>query len=149
MATLMMRNRVSAHGTTMSMLGSPDHLRKRHREKMKANPKGPEEHFLAKNQHKILNGGQNRTLLGGSKERKARKACQKGNDGFRKGGFSPLSAIKNAGEDYTQNKGKGKDQEGKGNGSANPQSRLSASETPDDKNMACLGIGRLVFQPVA
>ena len=43
----------------------------------KGYPKGPEEHSLAKNEHKILNGGQKRTLLGGPKERKARRACQK------------------------------------------------------------------------
>ena len=39
----------------------------------------PEEHSLAMNKQKIMNGGQKRTLLGGPKERKAKKkkACQK------------------------------------------------------------------------
>ena len=33
-------------------------------------PEGPERYSLAKNKHKILNGGQKRTLLGGPKEGK-------------------------------------------------------------------------------
>ena len=35
------------------------------------------------NKHKILYGGQKRILLGGPKERKARKACQKAMMAFR------------------------------------------------------------------
>ena len=58
-------------------------------EKVKADPEGLEEHPLAKNKHKILNGGQKRTLLGGPKERKASKACHIAMMAFRRV-FSPL-----------------------------------------------------------
>ena len=47
--------------------------RKRKKKRRKAARKGPEEHSLAKNKHKILNGGQKRTLLGGPEERKTRE----------------------------------------------------------------------------
>ena len=43
------------------------------KKRRKAAQKGPEEHSLAKNKHKIPNGGQKRTLLGGPKERKTKK----------------------------------------------------------------------------
>ena len=46
---------------------------KRKKNRRKAAQKGPEEHSLAKNKHKILNGGQKRTLLGGPKERKTKE----------------------------------------------------------------------------
>ena len=58
--------------------------RKNAKEKVKGDPKGPEEHSPVMNKHKILNGGQRRTLLGGPKERKARKACQKATMAFRR-----------------------------------------------------------------
>ena len=48
----------------------------------KEGPKGPEEHFLAKNKHKILNCGQKKTLLGGPKEGKARRAGQRATMAF-------------------------------------------------------------------
>ena len=83
------------------------------------------------NRYKILNGGQKRTLLGGPKERKARKAGQKRR--LQKGGFRPYQPDKGAGKDYTQNKDKGKDQKGKGKEEVYPQSRLSASETPNEE----------------
>ena len=57
------------------------------------------------NKHKILNGGQKRTLLGvQSKERQERLV---------KGGFRPYQPDKGAGKDCTQNKGKGKNQKKK------------------------------------
>ena len=46
------------------------------------------------NKHKILNGGQWRTLLGGPKERKERKACQEENNGFHKGAFRPYQQAR-------------------------------------------------------
>ena len=72
------------------------------------------------NKHKILNGGQKRTLLAGPDERKARKACQKAMMAFRRVGFRPYQPDKGAGKDYTQNKCKGKDQKGKGKEGACP-----------------------------
>ena len=105
---------------------SQDHSRaaKRSEEKVKVkeDPKGPEERSLAMNKHKILNGGQKRTLLGGPKERKARKACHKAMMAFRKVGFAL----------YQPDKGT-KDQKGKGKEGACPQSGLSASETPNEE----------------
>ena len=49
----------------------------RRKGKGKGRSKRPEENSLEMNKYKIPNGGQKRTLLGGPKERKARKACQK------------------------------------------------------------------------
>ena len=82
--------------------------------------------------HKILNGGQKRTLLAGPKERKARKACQKAMMAFRSVVFALTSQTK-AFKDKTQNKGKGKDRKGKGKEGAYPRSGLSASETPNEE----------------
>ena len=46
------------------------------------------------NKHNILNGGQKRTLLGGPKERKARKSCQKALMAFRRVVFALTRQIK-------------------------------------------------------
>ena len=87
---------LSGHGTTLSVLGSPDHSRaarvkrrkrKGQKEKAKDDPKGLEERSLVMNKRKILIGGKKRTQLGGPKESKARRACQNGNDGYHKGWF--------------------------------------------------------------
>ena len=102
-------------------------------EKVKEDPKGSEEYFLTMNKHNILNGGQKRTLLGGQKERKARKACQKALKAFRSMVFRRYQPDTGASKDYFQNKGKGKDQQGKGKEGACPQSGLSASETPNEE----------------
>ena len=83
----------------MSMSGSPDHSRapdeeknrERHRKRQGKISKGAEEHSVAMNKHKILNGGHKRTLPSGPKERKARKACQKAVVAFRRW-FSPFPA---------------------------------------------------------
>ena len=87
-----MRDHVSGYGTTLSVLGRPDHSRaarrkeekEREKEKAKDDPKGPEEHPLAMNRYKIPNGSRKRTLLGGPKERKARRACRKAMMFFRR-----------------------------------------------------------------
>ena len=101
----MMKDHVSGHGTTLSLSGIPDHSRaarrREEKEKVKEDPKGPKEHSLAMNKHKILYGGQKRTLLGGPKERKARKACQKAMMAFRRVVFALTSQTKH-------NKGRGK-----------------------------------------
>ena len=73
----------------------------------------------------VVRGG---LLLGGPKERKARKASQKAMMAFRRVGFRPYLPDQGAGKDYTQNKGKGKDRKRKRQGGAYPQSGLSASE---------------------
>ena len=66
------------------------------------------------NRYKIPHGGQKRTLLGGPRERKARKGLSKGNDGFQKGGFRAYQPDKGAGKDFPQSKGRVKDHKGKG-----------------------------------
>ena len=81
----MMKDRVFGHGTTMSMLGSPDSFRiakskkERVKEKVKAivDSKEQEEHAFVKNKHKTLNGGQKKTVFGGPRVRKARKALRR------------------------------------------------------------------------
>ena len=103
----MMRDHVSGRGTTLRVLGSPDHTdatswkeeKDREQERTKAYPKEAEEHSLAKKKQKILKRGQKRTLLGGRKDAKARKACQEATTAFRRVVFAPASQIK---------KGKGK-----------------------------------------
>ena len=122
--------------------------KEREKESTKVYPKEAEEHSLAKNKHKIPKFGQKRTLLGGPQETKARKACQKGKDGYQKGGFRPYQPDKGAGKDYHHNKGKGKDQKGKGKEGTYPQSGFSSSETPNEKGIQpCLWMRRLVCQP--
>ena len=79
--SLTMRDHVSGPGTTLSVPGSPDQSRppgekkKKEREKEKArdDPKGPEEHSLVMNKHKILNGGKKGTQFWRS-QRKTRRA---------------------------------------------------------------------------
>ena len=46
--------------------------------------KEPEEHSLVKNKHRTLNGGQKKIVLGGPKEREARKVFRKVMKAFRK-----------------------------------------------------------------
>ena len=66
-----------------------------------------------------------------SEGEKGKKGLSKCNDGLQKGGFRRHQPDKGAGKDYPQNKGRGKDQQGKGKEGIHPQSRLSASETPN------------------
>ena len=78
------------------------------------------------NKHKILYGGQKRTLLGGPKERKARKACQKAMMAFRRVVFALTSQTKH-------NKGRGKHHRGKDREGTYPQSGFSPSGTPNEE----------------
>ena len=71
-----------------------------------------EEHFLVKKKHRIFNGDQKNIVLGGPKERKARKGLSKSNDGYRSG-FRPYQPDKGEGKDHTQNKGRVEDHQGK------------------------------------
>ena len=57
-------------------------------------PERSGKHSLAKNKHKILKCGQKRTLPGGPKDAKARKACQKAMMAFRRLVFVLTSQIK-------------------------------------------------------
>ena len=82
------------------------------------------------NKHKILNGGQKRTLLGGPKERKARKACQKAMMAFRMVVFALTSQTKAQARTIPRTKARERTKKGKGEERAYPQSGLSASDTP-------------------
>ena len=96
--------------------------------------KEPEEHSLVKNKHRTQNGGQKKIVLGGLKEREARKVFSKGNEGFQKGGFRIYQPAKGASNDFNPHKGRGKDQKVKGKEGAYPQSGLSsASETHSEE----------------
>ena len=66
--------------------------RQRTTDNTKENPKEAEEVSLHKNKHQILKCGQKRTLLGETKDAKARKACQKAMMAFTRVVFSPLPA---------------------------------------------------------
>ena len=78
------------------------------------------------NKHKIPNGGQKRTLLGGPKEKKARKAFQKAMMGSIRVVFALTSR-------HRRKQGLGKGPTRKKQGGTCPQSGLSASETPNEE----------------
>ena len=79
-AKLMMKDRVFRHGTTTSMVGSPESFRiaKSKEEKVKAKVDSEElvRHTLVKNKLKTLSGGQ-KIVLGGQRVQEARKAPRK------------------------------------------------------------------------
>ena len=77
--------------------------RKKKRKRQRTILKGLEEHSVEMNRYKIPNGGQKRSLLGGPKERQARKACQKAMKVYRRV----------VGKDFLPNRSRGKDQTGK------------------------------------
>ena len=56
--------------------------------------KEQEEHFLVKNKHRTLNGGQKRISLGGAKEKEARKVFRKVENHLSDSGFSHLPTRK-------------------------------------------------------
>ena len=113
--------------------GPPDEKKEREKEKAQDNPEGPQRAFCGVIKRKILNGGKKKTQFGVPKERKARRACRKGNDGFHKGGFRPYQPYNGTGKDFHQHKGRGKDQKGEGEERTVPQSGLSASETLNEE----------------
>ena len=104
--------------------------------KVNADPEGSAEHSLSENKHKVLNGGQKRTLLGGPEE-KNKKGWSKSNSGFQKGGFRPFQPDQGAGKDYTQNKDKRKNQKGRKEFILN--SDFHPLKHPVRKDMAMLG----------
>ena len=143
-AALMMNDHGSGHGPTLSVLGSPDHSRaarwkeekEMEKESTKENPKEAEEPSSAMNNHKILVCGQKRISLGGPKDAKARKACQKAMMVFRRVVFALHQPDEGASKDYIQIKGKGKYQKKKkrkGEEEAHPQSGLSISEAHEEE----------------
>ena len=137
----MIKNRVFGHGTSTSILGSPDRLKAakrgeevaKEKEQAKVDLKEPEEHSLVKNKHRTLDGGQKKIVLGGPKEREARKVSSKGDEGFQKGGFRTYQPEKGASDDFNPHKGRGKDQQANGKEGAYPHSGLSASETHSEE----------------
>ena len=95
--------------------------------------KEPEEQSLVKNKHRTLDGGQKKIVLGGPKEREARKVFRKVMKAFRKVGFRTYQPEKRASNEFNPHKGRGKDQQVKGKAGAYPQSGHSASETPSEE----------------
>ena len=85
------RQRVCLAVQTIQGPPSEEKKRKKVKEKVKVESKELEEHFLVKKKHRIFNGDQKNIVLGGPKERKARKGLSKSNDGSQKW-FSPLPA---------------------------------------------------------
>ena len=98
--------------------------------------------------HKILNGGQKRTVLGVPKERKARKAGQKAMMALRSVVFALTSQIKAQAREKPRTKARKRTKMEKGKEGAHRQCGLSVSETPNEEGYG-LGIGRLVVQPLA
>ena len=88
--------------------GPTGEKKKREKESTKVFTKEAEVHSLAKNNHKILKCGQERTFAWWTNGRKGKNGLSKGNDGFQKGGFRPYQPDKGASKDYSQNTGKGK-----------------------------------------
>ena len=120
----MMKNRVFGHGTTTSILVSPDRLKGRQvrrtrgkgkKEQAKVDLKDPEEHSLVKNKDRTQNGGQKKIVLGGPKEREARKVFfRRVMKAFRKVVFALANQKRVQGMISNPHKGRGKDQKGKG-----------------------------------
>ena len=104
--------------------------RKKAREKVKADPKGPEKHSLARNKHKTLNG---KDRAWWSKGKKGKKDCSNGYEGFQKVGFRTHQPAQGAGNHFNPHRGRGKDQKGKGKEGAYPQSGFSASEARSEE----------------
>ena len=80
---------------------------------------------MVKNKHRILNGGQKKTVVLGPKEKEARKACQKAMHDFR-GVVFAITNQKKVQARISSSIGKGKE-------GAYPQSGRSASETPSEE----------------
>ena len=83
---LMMKDRVFGHGTTTSMLGSPESFRiaklqeEKAKEKAKARVdlKSTGKAYLGeKNKHKILNGGQKKTVLSGPRVKRQERLFER------------------------------------------------------------------------
>ena len=87
--------------------------RRKESEKVKDDPKGPEEHDEQAHDSEIWS---EEDFAWWTKGRKGKKGLSKGNDGFQKGGFRPYQPDKGAGKDYSQNKSKGKFQKRKRQG---------------------------------
>ena len=102
----MMKDHVSGHGTTLSVLWQSKRSRM-------AATRGPSSVVQRKGN--------------------ARRACQKAMMASTRVVFALNPPDKGASKDFLQNKGRGKDQKGKGKQGINPQSRFSASETPNEE----------------
>ena len=91
-AKLIMKDRVFRHGTTTSMLGSPESFRiakseeEKVKEKVKAKVASKElvRHTLVKNKLKTLSGRQTKMAFGGPRVKEGRKALRKGRTTFLK-----------------------------------------------------------------
>ena len=95
--------------------------------------KKEEDHSLAKNKHKILKCGQKRALLGGPKDAKARKDCQKAMMALRRVVFAFASQIKAQARITPRTKATESPQKGRGKKEPHRQSGLSASETSEEE----------------
>ena len=99
--TLMMKDRVFGHGTTTSLAvqkvsGSPSYEKKKVNEKALAQVDSKElvRDTLVKNKHEILNGGRKKVVLGGQREKEARKVLRKVKKAFRKVVVAPTNQKK-------------------------------------------------------
>ena len=95
--------------------------------------KEQEGHSLVKNKHRILNCSQKKIVLGGPREREARKVPRKVKKRLSDGGFRTHQSEKSAGSDFNSHKGRGKDQKGKGKERTYSQSGFPASEAPSEE----------------
>ena len=119
---LMMKDHVVGHGTTTSMLGSPECCRiaKLQEEKVKEKAKAKVDakelvrHTVVKKKHKILFGGQKKMVFGGPGVQKARKALRKVRTTFLKVILEPIIKKRVQMMNITRTKGRGKDQKRKG-----------------------------------
>ena len=89
------------------------------------------------------------TLLGCSKERLGRKACQKAMVAFRRVVFSITSQMKAQARIFPRTKARGKTQKEKARKELILNPDFQPVKHPMKKDTVCLGIGRLVFQPLA
>ena len=97
----MMRDRVSGHGATTRMPGSPKVAR------------SEEEKAKAKEKEKV-NSKSEEDCAWWSKGRTGKKGFSQGNEGFQKGGFRTYQPEMGAGNDLNPSNGRSKDEKRKG-----------------------------------
>ena len=140
-AILMMKDRVFGHGTTTSMLGSPESFRiakskeEKAKEKTKAKVDSKElvMHFLVKKKKTRYWMVEKKMVFGGPLVKEARKFLRKVNNYLSENDVRTYRPEKVTGNEYSPYKGRGKDQKRKSKEGAYPQSELSASETPSEE----------------
>ena len=130
---------------------SPGAERKRQRQKGKSGFKRTGRAFLGEDKHRILNGGQKKTLLGGPKERKARKTShfQKAMKASREVLFALTNQTKAQAKTSSSIEVEETTKKERARKAIILNLDFQPRKHPVKKEMSIAGIRRLVFQPLA